>query len=140
MSTGTSGNPLLGTWTLKSCVLTARTGEKSTPYGEHPIGYLGYSADGRMYAIGTSRGRVLPLDSGPTDEERVALYETMFAYAGNYSLEEGTVTHHVDVSWNEEWRGTDQVRFYDLSENTLTITARVVDSTNGTEAQYAIGR
>jgi len=135
---GASGDPLLGTRTLKSCVMTAGTGEKSLPYGEHPIGYLSYSADGRMYAIGTSRGRVLPLGPAPTDEERVTLYDTMFAYAGAYSVEHGKVNHHVDVAWNEEWNGTDQVRFYELNGNTLTITARVMEPTSGMDAQYVL--
>jgi hypothetical protein len=79
-----------------------------------------------------------PLDREPTDEERITLHETMFAYAGTYSLEADKVTHHVDVSWNEVWRGTDQVRFYELNENTLTITARILDPTIGMEAQYVL--
>ena len=51
-------NPVLGTWKLKSFVreVTA-TGERIHQYGEHPSGYLSYSADGRMYAIGTSDNR-----------------------------------------------------------------------------------
>jgi len=126
-------NPLLGTWTLKSCLVTADSGETSTPYGANPIGYLSYSADGRMYAIGTSSERGAPF-GGPTEDERIALYETMFAYAGTYSMEADRVTHHVDVSWNEVWRGTDQVRFYDLNENVLTITAHVSQPT----AQYVL--
>jgi Lipocalin-like domain len=48
-------NPLLGTWKLKSWVreVTA-TGEEFNQMGEHPNGYLSYSADGRMYAIITA--------------------------------------------------------------------------------------
>ena len=138
-----SGNPLLGTWKLKSHVMTTGKGEKAMPYGEHPNGYLSYSADGRMQAIGTSSGRIVPLDLALTDEERIALYETMFAYAGTYSLEAGSVeagkvTHHVDISWNEVWNGTDQVRFYEVNGNILTIRARAVDPTSGTEAQYVV--
>jgi hypothetical protein len=91
-----------------------------------------------MYAIGSSSGRPVPLGPAATDEERVALYETMFAYAGAYSVEDGKVTHHVDVAWNEEWRGTDQVRFYELNGNTLTITASVMEPTNGMQAQYVL--
>jgi hypothetical protein len=135
---GASRSPLLGTWKLKSCVMTADTGERSTPYGEHPIGYLSYSADGRMYAFGTSRERGSPIRSAPTDRERAALYDSMFAYAGAYSVESGKVTHHVDVSWNEVWNGTDQIRFYELNGNILTITARIADPTDGTEAQYVL--
>jgi hypothetical protein len=88
--------------------------------------------------IGTSSGRIAPLDGAPTDPERVALYETMFAYAGTYSVEAGKVTHHVDISWNEAWTGTDQVRFYELNGNTLTITARLVDPTSGMEDRYVL--
>lgn len=49
-------NAILGTWKLQSLVYEATaTGERSSPYGDHPDGYLGYSADGRMYAIGDDR-------------------------------------------------------------------------------------
>jgi hypothetical protein len=73
-----------------------------------------------------------------TDEERGALYETMFAYAGTYSLEAGKVTHHVDISWNEAWNGTDQVRFFEVNGTTLTITTRAIDPTSGSEARYVV--
>jgi hypothetical protein len=115
-------NPLPGTWKLQSWVreVTA-TGEKFDQMGEHPNGYLSYSADGRMYAIITA-DRIKPLDANPTDDERVKLHRTMSAYAGTYTLEGDKVTHHVDASWNETWTGTDVVRFYKLEGNTLTIT------------------
>ena len=31
--------------------------------------------------------------------------------------------HHVDLSWNEAWSGTDQVRFCKVDEQTLTYTS-----------------
>jgi hypothetical protein len=132
------GKPLLGTWTLKSYVVTAGTGETSTPYGEHPRGYLSYAADGRMQVIGTSSGRTVPGDGALTDEERGVLHETMFAYAGTYSLGEGQVTHHVDISWNEAWNDTDQVRFYEVNGTTLTITSRLIDPASGSETLYVV--
>lgn len=123
-------NPILGTWKLKSYVReVAVTGEKINQLGEHPDGYLSYSADGRMYAIGTSNNRVKPRNVNPDDEERVKLHQTMFAFAGTYTLEGVKVIHHVDISWNEAWTGTDQVRFYKLDENTLTITTATGKST-----------
>jgi hypothetical protein len=49
-------NPVLnviGTWKLQPLVYEATaTGERSSPFGDHPDGYLSYSADGHMYAIG----------------------------------------------------------------------------------------
>src|SRR5262245_6774258 len=52
-------NPVLGTWKLKSIVheVTA-TGEKIHEFGEHPSGYISYSADGRMYAIAIMRAQI----------------------------------------------------------------------------------
>ena len=45
-------NPVLGTWKLQSLVFEAiATGQRSSPFGDHPDGYLSYSPDGRMYAI-----------------------------------------------------------------------------------------
>ncbi|MGP8033627.1 MAG: lipocalin-like domain-containing protein [Steroidobacteraceae bacterium] len=132
------GNPLLGTWKLKSHVVTTARGERATPFGEHPTGYLIYSADGRMQVIGAAKGRIVPAGSTPPDDERVALYDTMFAYAGTYSVEAGKVIHHVDISWNEVWTGTDQTRLFEVNGNTLTLTTRVADPASGTEAHYAV--
>ncbi|WP_063702701.1 lipocalin-like domain-containing protein [Bradyrhizobium centrolobii] len=133
-------NPLLGTWKLKSLVReVAATGEKINQFGEHPNGYLSYSADGRMYAIGTWDNRLKPHNVNPADEERIKLHQTMFAYAGTYTLEGAQVIHHVDISWNEAWTGTDQVRFYKLDGNTLTITTAPNKSTyDGREGRTVV--
>jgi hypothetical protein len=131
-------NQLLGTWKLKSYVVTTVAGERSTPYGENPKGYLSYSADGRMQVIGAASGRGVPASANPSDPERVALYDTMFAYAGTYSLEDGKIVHHVDISWNETWTGTDQVRLFELNGNILTLTTRIPDPIMGSETIYAL--
>jgi Lipocalin-like domain len=117
-------NPLLGTWKLKSYLreVTA-TGERYNERGEHPNGFLSYGADGRMYAIITWDNRANPLDVVPTNDERIRLYGTMLSYAGTYTMDGEKVIHHVDISWNQIWTGTDQVRFYKLDGNTLTITS-----------------
>jgi hypothetical protein len=117
-------NPLLGTWKLKSFAReVAATGERYNERGEHPNGYLGYAADGRMYAIITWDNRANPHDVVPTDEERIKLYGTMISYAGTYTMDAEKVIHHVDISWNQAWTGTDQVRFYRQEGNILTITS-----------------
>jgi hypothetical protein len=130
-------NPLLGTWKLKSYVReVAATGERYNERGERPNGYLSYSADGRMYAIITWDNRPSPNDVVPTDEERVRLYRTMISYAGTYTVDAEKVIHHVDISWNQNWTGTDQVRFYKLEGNTLTITSALAKNfTDGREGR-----
>ena len=73
-------NPILGTWKLQSLVFEAIvTGQRSSPFGDHPDGYLSYSSDGRMYAIGVVEDRPKPRDLVPTDEEKVKLQGSMFA-------------------------------------------------------------
>ena len=83
-------NPILDTWKLHSLVFEATgTGQRSSPFGDHPDGYLSYSSDGRMYAIGVVEDRPKPRDLVPTDEEKVKLQGSMFAYAGTYEFVSG---------------------------------------------------
>ncbi len=130
-------NPLIGTWKLKSYVReVAATGERYNERGEHPNGYLGYAADGRMYAIITWESRIKPREVVPTDEERIKLFSTMISYAGTYTFDAEKVIHHVDISWNQNWTGTDQVRFYKLDGDTLTITSALSKNfTDGREGR-----
>jgi Lipocalin-like domain len=114
---------VIGTWKLQSYVREVlSTGHRYNQFGENPDGYLGYSPDGRMYAIFVRRDRVAPEDAVPTEEEGVALLGSMVAYAGAFTLEPEKVVHHIDVSWNQAWTGTNQVRFYKLDGDVLTIT------------------
>jgi Lipocalin-like domain len=115
-------NPVVGTWRLKSFVREiVGTGERYNQLGEHPQGFLGYSSDGRMYAILVAGDRIKPQEEAATDEERVKLHKLMIAYAGTYTIDGGKVLHRVDISWNGARTGTDQVRFYKLEGDTLTI-------------------
>jgi len=136
----TADNPLLGTWKLQSLVYEAvAIGQRSSPFGDHPDGYLSYSPDGRMYAIGVAEGRPQPRELAPTDEEKVELQGSMFAYAGTYTADGEKVVHHVDISWNQSWTGTDLVRFYRLDNNILTITtASAQNAIDGVEGQFIL--
>ena len=78
------------------------------------------SADNPL--IGTWKLKSYVREVVPTDEERITLFGTMIFYAGTYTFDAEKVIHHVDISWNQSWTGTDQVRFYKLDGNTLTIT------------------
>jgi hypothetical protein len=116
-------NPLLGTWKLKSFVRQdVASGERRPALGEHPEGYLGYAPDGRMYALFVAGGRAAPAGDPPTDAERVELYKSMLAYAGTYMIDGDKVVHHIDTAWNNARLGSDQVRFFKLDGDTLTLT------------------
>ena len=123
MQADVAENRLIGTWKLRSLVYeAAATGQRSRPFGDRPGGYLSYSPDGRMYAIDVAEDRPKPLDLVATDEEKARLQGNMFAYAGTYMADGEKVIHHIDISWNQSWTGTDLVRFYKLDSSTLTIT------------------
>jgi Lipocalin-like domain len=46
-----------------------------------------------------------------TDQERADLLRTMTAYSGTYKFDGSKIGHHIDLSMNEVWTGTTQVRF-----------------------------
>jgi hypothetical protein len=43
-----------------------------------------------------ARNRARPEQLPPSDEEKIALFDTMFAYSGGYTVESDRVVHHVD--------------------------------------------
>jgi len=124
----TCSGSLLGTWKLQSFITQyPDTHETTEPFGSHPSGYLSYGADCRMFAIVVGEGRKPPVGSVPTDAEKIELFNGMGAYAGTFTIEGDKVTHHVDISWNEAWTGTAQVRQFKIEGDTLQIRAHVIE-------------
>jgi hypothetical protein len=112
----------LGTWKLVSVTFEYQdNGEKTQPYGAHPSGYLSYGADCRMSALIVSEGRKPPAGDFPTSAEKAGLYDGLVAYAGTWSITGDKVTHHVDLSWNQAWTGTEQVRQFRIDGDRLYI-------------------
>ncbi len=119
-----TGAQQAGTWTLQSWVAEdLETGQKSNPFGERPNGYISYGPDCRMYAILVKDNRKAPAALVPTDAEKIDLYAGVIAYAGTYTLDGNKVSHHIDISWNQVWTGTTQVREFKVEGNTLYIRA-----------------
>jgi hypothetical protein len=114
--------PQLGTWKLVSVTFEyPDTGEKTQPYGAHPSGYLSYGTDCRMNALIVGEGRKAPAGDVPTSAEKAGLYDGLVAYAGTWSIAGDKVTHHVDISWNQAWTGTSQVRQFRIDGDRLYI-------------------
>jgi hypothetical protein len=91
------------------------TGKKTATLGDHPKGYIIYTPQGRMMTVIVHEARNPP----KSDEDRINLHKYMYAYSGRYTVEGDKVVHHVDISWNESWTGTDQVRFFKLEGDRL---------------------
>jgi Lipocalin-like domain len=116
---------LVGTWKLVSYVRQeSPSGTKSNVMGDHPSGYLNYGVDGRMMVMIAGSERKKPAGTVAMPDEAQALIQSMLAYAGTYTIdsEAKTVTHHIDISWDQARTGTDNVRSYKLEGNRLMLT------------------
>jgi hypothetical protein len=118
---------ILGTWKLVSYIREELpSGTKSDVMGAHPSGYINYGRDGRMIVIIVGSDRNKPAGTVATPDEAEALIRSMLAYAGTYTIdgEAKTVTHHIDISWDQSRTGTDHVRTYKLEGNHFTLTTK----------------
>jgi Lipocalin-like domain len=122
---GSIHQAILGTWKLVSYVRQdLPSGATSDVMGAHPSGYINYSSDSRMMVLIVGTDRKKPAGPVATPDEAEALIRSMLAYAGTYTLDTQakTITHHVEISWDQSRAGTDQVRTYKLEGNHLTLT------------------
>jgi hypothetical protein len=131
---------LLGTWKMISwTVEDLISGDKSPGLGENPAGYITYSPEGRVMVLVLRGDRKKPEGLVPIDAEKIALYDSMFAYAGTFSVDDEKVVHHIDMSWNEAWTGTTQIRFLKLQGDQLTyISAPARNPMNGRDCVHTV--
>jgi Lipocalin-like domain len=74
-------------------------------------GYITYGADGRVIVLIVRNPRPRPEGAEKiTDAQRIDLFRSMTAYAGTYKFDGKTVEHSIEISMNEVWSGTKQVR------------------------------
>ena len=119
-----AGNEALyGTWRLVSFIQTIlATGEAVDVFGKAPQGFINYGRDGRMLVLMVKDQRPKASDLAKiTDQERAELFKTMVAYGGSYTFDGKTARHHLDISWNQIFTGTDQVRHIELDGRSLVM-------------------
>jgi Lipocalin-like domain len=109
---------LVGTWQLVSVEDTiAGKVQPSALYGPHPLGFLMYEPDGHMCATLTNGDRPGWKDPAtPSDAEKIAYYDSFFAYCGTYKLDsqKSVVTHYPTIAWTPEYVGSTQPRPFRL--------------------------
>jgi hypothetical protein len=121
--------PQLGTWALLSMETTdLETSQRHNLLGAHPSGSLSYGSDCRMSVILVKESRKGPASLVATDPESIELYRGLIAYAGSYSIDGHTITHHIEASWNQAWTGTTQVSQFNVDGNSLFIRTGVSTS------------
>ena len=111
------GDALVGTWKLVSWQVIVENEPPQNVFGEHPKGFLVLTRDGRSIVLTTAENR----RRGMGDAERAALHKSMLAYSGRYRVEGHDFITVVDVSWNEEWNGTEQRRHFRIEDDKLYI-------------------
>jgi hypothetical protein len=110
-------HPLVGNWKLVSWQVIGEDGKPQDVFGTAPSGYLVITPEGRSIVLTTASGR----KSGTDDTARAALQKSMLSYSGRYRVEGGDFITSVDISWNEEWNGTEQRRHYRIEGDKLFI-------------------
>lgn len=108
---------LVGVWKLVSWQVIVDDQPPQDVFGLHPKGYLILTPEGRAIALTTAESRA----PGMGDAERAALHKSMLAYSGRYRIEGQDFITRVDVSWNEEWNGSEQRRHFRIDGDRLFI-------------------
>jgi hypothetical protein len=117
----------IGAWRLVSIEAKGPNSEAMTQrYGAKPVGYIIYTADGRMSAqlMRPDRARFASDEfEQATTEEAKAAFDGYMNYFGTYTVneKEGFVTHHVEGSLFPNYVGTEQKRFFELSGDQLVL-------------------
>lgn len=111
-----AGPSLVGAWRLVSMTKPDAAGAPQPMWGEHPSGFLLYTADGHMAAQVYDPRR--PRLDGPwqsADAEAAQVqYIGLSTYFGTYAIdaEAHTVTHAVEGAMVPDWIGSRLVRSY----------------------------
>jgi hypothetical protein len=88
-------------------------------------GFITYGKDGRMLVLIVRGNRPKPESLAKmTDQQRADLFRSMTAYGGTYKFDGKSIEHHIDISWNEVWTGTTQIRDVKKDGDRLIYTTR----------------
>lgn len=125
-------NPLPGTWKLISAIAIHPDGTIDPEiYGLNPVGYITYTEEGQVMVMFSWSDRPPfskdirspfshDIHSLPA-EEVIQAFSTFNAYAGTYTLNGNTVTHHVEIASIPNRVGTDLVRTFTVNKNRVTL-------------------
>ena len=116
---------LAGSWKLSSWVIQIIGGEAAEPFGSNPKGRAVFTSDGYVAFMIVAANR----KPASNTDESAALLKSLLAYTGKFTIDGDKFTTKVDISGNELLTGQDQVRFFKLEGDRLSIrTAEQVSS------------
>lgn len=132
-----------GTWELEDSYSEKPSGRAAFPLGERVLGRINYDRSGHMAAQLMARDRA-PLSSRDprqvADAEYRDAYQGYTSYFGTYTVDEaaGTVTHHVDGASVPNWPGHDQLRYFELDGDRLTLRTPPMRGNDGEKAVHTL--
>src|SRR4051812_26035423 len=102
---------LYGTYALvRTTFKLVDTGQEETIPNEK--GFITYTREGRMFVVIVRGERAKPESlTKMSDQQRADLFRSMTAYTGKFKFDGKVVEHDIDISWNEVWTGTKQIRY-----------------------------
>jgi hypothetical protein len=116
---------VVGTWKLLSLTVQYEGEAPTEIFGSNPQGYLILTREGRLMIVITADKR----KQGTTEADQAALFTSMNAYTGRYTLHGDQFVTKVQVASQAAWVGTDQVRFFKVAGDRLMISAPPQPST-----------
>ena len=110
---------LFGSWRLISFRLKVigEDGEPKDVFGPNPIGRIIFSPEHRVVVFISRADRRPPMNPA----EAAALLSSMTAYTGKFRLDGNKFITQVDGAWNEFYKGSEQVRYFELIGDTLSV-------------------
>lgn len=107
---------LIGTYKLVSFTSKFDDGSSYDFLGELPVGYAVITPK-FFTSILASADR----QPGTTADAKLALFNSLIAYSGPYTLDGSKLTTDVKVSWNQAWTGTKQGRTWSVEGDKLIL-------------------
>lgn len=126
-------NDIKGRWHIRSWTQEYDDGRVVHPFGEQLDGFIEYG-DGTMFCLLTKVPRTRFATGGQwsaADTDKARAYDEFLSYAGGYSIDGDTVTHHVELCIFPDWQGGRQRRRIVWGEDGgLTLVARIEEGTS----------
>ena len=122
--TSAADAPMIGAWHLQSFDAEQPDGTWRPRYGDRPVGYLIYTADGHVSAILSAMHRPKfesPDAATSTTEQRTRALNEFLAYAGSYHVRGNHVFHKVETSVFTDLVGRTLEREFHIKGDVLTI-------------------
>ena len=119
-----AANSIVGVWKMTSWSRKeVETGKVEQLMGANPSGLVIYTRGGAVSSFVTAEDRKASGTPPMKDEDRIALFSTMYAYSGSYTVEGRKLTTRIENSWNKAWNGNVITGEMEISGKKLTTTS-----------------